>query len=291
MDAVGILQKAFPAQTVVRRNRGGAVAIRKNTLIFIIACILVWAAAWLAKRQRRCLIIILALIISTVAGIIFPQKFYEFRAKNTMGSGVPAMAYIAMGMQWSEGRSPGEWNGYHADLFIDCSYDAEETSRISAEAVKTSLKYMMSNPGYMAEFYYYKLVGQWDREDFMCLYETLEFYGNRTSAAWEIYQGRAKDGLMSLMSVYQSLVYLGAALFCISGMVRWKKGDSDMSSVGTLPLLATFTGGFLFSMIWEASPRYAMPYFVMLIPYAADGLAGISYYLEETFLSRKRRGE
>ena len=33
-----------------------------------------------------------------------------------------------------------------------------------------------------------------------------------------------------------------------------------------------FTGGFLFSLIWEAKGRYVFPFFVMLIPVAAAGL-------------------
>lgn len=272
-----------------------AVAIRKNTLIFVIACILVWIVVWADNRQARYLFLLLVLIAATAAGIILPSKFYEFRAKNTMGKGVPAIAYIAMGLQWDEGRSPGGWNGYHSDLFMECSFDAELTSQISAKEVKRSLGYMIKNPGYMARFYYYKQIEQWEREDFQCFYETLDFYGDRTSDAWEIYQGKAKDRFLSIMSVHQSLVYLGAGCFCIMGMVRWRnrkknsKGHSDgvdTAGVEKMVFLAIFIGGFLFSVIWEASSRYTLPYFVMLIPCAADGMAEISYCMEACWTSR-----
>lgn len=63
------------------------------------------------------------------------------------------------------------------------------------------------------------------------------------------------------MSAHQSIIYLGACGFCISGAIRWRKKK---------------IGGFLFSVIWETGARYVLPYFVMLIPYAAESLADIS---------------
>lgn len=265
-----------------------AVAIRKNTLIFVVACILVWMVVYAAGRQIRYLLLILALIAAATAGVLLPSKFYEYRAENVMGKGVPAISYIAMGLQWSEGRSPGGWNGYHSDLFMDCSFDADLASRISAEEVKNSLEYMVKNPGYMARFFYYKQIEQWEREDFLCFYETVDFYGERTSAAWDIYQGKTKEKILPLMSVYQSLVYLGAGGFCMSGAIRWRSrkknsndhNSDDKCSIEKMIFLVTFIGGFLFSVMWEASPRYNLPYFVMLIPCAADWIADVSCYVE-----------
>lgn len=270
-----------------------AVAIRKNTLIFVIACVLVWLVVFVKEKRIHILLLLSVLISAAVSGIILPQKFYEYRARNIMGKGVPAVAYIAMGLQWDEGRSPGGWNGYHSDLFIDCSFDSELTSQISAVEVQELLKYMAENPGYMGSFFYHKQIEQWEREDFLCFYETLEFYGSRTPAAWAIYQGEAKDKFLSVMSVHQSLVYMGGTCFCILAAVDWRKkkscgnSGSGAESLEKLVLLVTFIGGFLFSIMWEACPRYNLPYFIMLIPYAADGFADISRYLDAYIGSRK----
>lgn len=181
-----------------------AVAIRKNTLIFVIACVLVWLAVFVKEKRIHILLLLSVLISAAVSGIILPQKFYEYRARNIMGKGVPAVAYIAMGLQWDEGRSPGGWNGYH-----------------------------------------------------------------------------------------QSLVYMGGTCFCILAAVHWRKkkscgnSGSGAESLEKLVLLVTFIGGFLFSIMWEACPRYNLPYFIMLIPYAADGFADISRYLDAYIGSRK----
>lgn len=264
----------------------GAVAVRKNMVIFAIACLIVLAVMFLEDRKKRYIFAIFFLTISVIAGSVLPRKFYEYRAKNTMGEGIPAVAYIAMGLQWSEGRAPGAWNGYHSDLYIACDYDAEKTAQISAEELKDSLRYMRENPAYAVRFFYYKLVEQWAREDYACLYSTLDFYGERTEKAWNIYQGTSGKRFLFFMALHQSIVYIGAACFCILAAGNWKKRrkgrGGETGSLQNLILLITFIGGFLFSMLWEAGSRYVMPYCLMLIPYAADGLARVSIAIEKS---------
>lgn len=171
----------------------GATAIRKNSVIILIACILIIAIL----SFKRKIIIIGVLIFASVMGSILPGKIYEYRAHNEMGKGVPPISYIAMGLQWTEGRSPGAWN---------------------------------------------------------------------------IYQGSAKDRFMDIMSIHQGIIYFGALLFCIlHGIVR--RREEMGNSLWQLVLLVSFIGGFLFSILWEGGARYVMPYFVMLIPYAAEAIS------------------
>ncbi|MDE7224874.1 MAG: glycosyltransferase family 39 protein [Acetatifactor sp.] len=245
----------------------GAVAIRKNSVIILIACILILAIL----SFRRKIIIIGVLILASMMGSILPGKIYEHRAHNEMGKGVPAVSYIAMGLQWTEGRSPGAWNGYHSDLFINCDYDREKAIELSRASIRESLEYMRENPGYAMRFFCYKLTEQWCREDFSCLYSTLSRDTGRSAAAWDIYQGSAKDKFMDIMSIHQGIVYFGALLFCIlNGIVR---REGLKKSLWKLVLLVSFIGGFLFSILWEGGSRYVMPFFVMLIPYAAEAIS------------------
>lgn len=269
----------------------GAVAIKKNDIIFTIAAVLVLGTMFLAKKGKKLLLMAAVLVFASVAGSVAPRVIYEYRAKNIMGEGVPAISYIAMGLQWSEGRSPGGWNGYHSDLFLACDYDSAETARISAESVKSSLKYMSQNPAYAVTFFYYKLTDQWTREDYSCLYGTLAFYANRSPIAWEIYQGKWLSPLMLIMAVHQSLTYLGACCFCVFAAIRWMKKKTN-SDIWRLVPLVTFIGGFLFSIIWEAGSRYIMPYVILLIPYAAEGFAELGSSVDRQWKvwGKKRKG-
>lgn len=269
------------------------VAVKRNTLIFSIACVLTVGVLLFEYRKKKYLLLILMVVTATAAGAVLPGKFYEYRAKNTMGKGVPAISYIAMGMQWSEGRIPGGWNGYHSDLFMNCDYNAEETAKISAESVRDSLDYMLKHPAYAAAFFSGKSISQWAREDYGCLYATLEFYGNRTEAAWQIYRGKAKEWILSVMSIHQSVIYTGAALFCLFGVGSLGKGRKrreEADGIGELTklmLLVTFIGGFLFSLIWESGARYVMPYVIMLIPYAACGIDKMGCLIIDLYAKRK----
>lgn len=71
------------------------------------------------------------------------------------------------------------------------------------------------------------------------------------------------------MDQYQSLIFAGVFLWILFGF--WKKKDLEQQI-----LLITVFGGFLFHMLWEAKGRYILPYFVMLLPMAAVGLAEMS---------------
>lgn len=246
----------------------GAVAVRKNVVIVLIACFLALLVLMLQEKKKRTLVLGGIILLAVTAGNILPKSFYEYRAQNKMGNGVPAVSYIAMGLQWSEGRSPGGWNGYHSDLFVSLDYDRNAAIEVSKISIRESLEYMGKHPGYTVKFFSYKLTEQWCREDFGCLYATRDSHEERSNEAWNIYGGPVKDKLLDIMSIHQGIIYFGALLFCIqNGIFRRKKEYP----VWRLVLLIAFIGGFLFSAIWEAGTRYVMPYYVMLIPYAADG--------------------
>lgn len=68
------------------------------------------------------------------------------------------------------------------------------------------------------------------------------------------------------MNVLQTLVYLCAAL----GLLRLSRGGGLLH----LPLALTVFGGGLYHMLFEAKALYILPYFLMLLPYAAYGLCG-----------------
>lgn len=254
-------------------SRGG-IALRKNYLIFAVACILILAVLAFAERKKKFFIGVVLIVLSATLAHILPIKFYEYRAHNTMGAGVPALSYIAMGLQGS-----GGWNGYHSDLYMRCNYQADMAKEISKQSIGESLAYMRENPMYAVDFFYQKQVGQWCNETYGFVYETVYLFDDRSEAAWEIYCGKWTDPLLKIMNVYQSAVYLGTLLFLIGRLWHWIKNKESrkniMNTCGHLwemVWIVTVIGGFLFSMMWEAASRYTLPYLVILTPYAAEGM-------------------
>lgn len=253
---------------------GGGIALRKNFLIFAVACILVLGVMFWAGRKKRFLVCMVCVALAAFLANTLPIKFYEHRAHNTMGNGVPAVSYIAMGLQGT-----GGWNGYHSDLYMRCGFQAEEAKKISIQSVKDSMAQMRADPIQAVQFFYQKQVGQWCNETYGFTYETVYGFDDRTQEAWDIYCGKWTTPVLKTMNVYQSAVYLGALLYCVDSLAKWirnrKKKESILDShedFWKLVWLVTMIGGFLFSMIWEAAARYTLIYLVMLTPYSAEGL-------------------
>ncbi len=262
----------------------GAVAVRKNSWIFVIACVLVLGVIALQKRSRKPVILLAALLVfSFLGGVWFPKAFYERRAHNTMGEGVPAISTIAMGLQDNGGSSAGGWNGYDADLFMEYGFQEEIPKQLSKASIRESLSKMVRDPVYGLDFFCRKMVSQWCDESYNSLYATKGLFEDRTELAWKFYYGEWYPGLCRLMDWYQSLIYVGGFLFCLRAALHWvrrrrKKQEnpagSSWESLWKLVLFVTVIGGFLFSTFWEGGSRYVMPYLVMLLPYAAAGLNG-----------------
>lgn len=260
---------------------GLAVMYRKNSLIFVVAYVLLSLLFALKERKKRYVLISAFLIVCTIMASVLPQLQYEKRAHNVMGKGVPAVSYLAMGMQDGGGAGPGWWNGYHSNLFMELDYNTELAKEQSIQSIKESMSSFMQQPGKAVTFYYGKLVSQWIDPDFSSLFSTASLFEDRTQLAHSIYGGDLKQDLLNQMNIIQSVIYMGLFIFCCVPARNWimrirkkeKLADGNVDSMISLLLLITIIGGFLFSMVWEGNSRYVMPYVVMMLPYSAQGYA------------------
>lgn len=261
--------------TLAALSMAGAVMLRKNSWIFVIACLLLLTVYALVQNRKK-LLFYLVFLLLTVWGIgsLFPQRFYELRARNTMGEGVPILSTIAMGLQDGGGTSAGGWNGYDADLFMEYDFDGEIPTALSRQSIRDSLENMLKNPAYGVDFFYRKMVSQWCDESYNCFYITKGLFGDRTDAAWKFYGGEWYQPMCRLMNYYQNFVYAGGLCFCLLG-AREKVRKKEF--LFELVFLVTVIGGFLFSTFWEGGSRYVMPYLVMLLPYAASGIVSLAH--------------
>lgn len=261
-------------------STGLGILLRKNLVIFVIATILILAVLCFQSFRKEYLFTIIGLIAVTAFFSTFPQKLYELRANNTMGSGVSAYGYIAMGLQHSEGISPGWNNGYHSTTLIENRFDTEAANEISKQSIRDSLSYMWQHPDYACSFFFQKLVPEWCDANYSCLYSTSLVFYNRTDAAWKIYDGKWTNSILQIMNAYQSILYSGFLLFCIQPVIRRlrkkhfkQKTDMSWMSLWQLTWIVTIIGGFIFYMLWEGGSRYTLPYMVCMLPYAAVGIS------------------
>lgn len=260
-----------------------SVMLRKNSLIIIIAVVLV--SLFSRLKERKNLLLVFAVLCAICAVSILPliQKGYEIRGGNQLKSGVTATSYFAMGMQES-GRANGWYNGFNFYTYQDTGMDAERTNEISRTAIRERLTYFKENPGYAANFYLGKYLSQWADGTYACRQATLATFGGRHPIFTEIYEGKYSTLFIGYCNILQNIIYLGSFLFCL-GSFR-KKIDCKMKD---LPLYLGFIavlGGFLFHMLWEANSRYIFLYGMLLLPYTASGLEWLLH--SAGTISRKR---
>ncbi len=247
-----------------------SVMLRKNSLIIIIAVVLVVALEWC--RSQKNLLLLYGILCITLSLTILPatQKFYELRADNKLQSGVPAMSYFAMGMQESS-RGNGWYNGFNFNTYKESGMDTDKTIAISKEAIADRQACFKANPGYAGSFYFNKFLSQWADGTYASRQATLATLGPRHPVVEEFYTGRFTGAYINFCNIYQSIIYLG----CFAGtfMLIYKRRTARLYS--WIGMIGTF-GGFLFHMIWEANSRYIFLYGLLLLPYAARGLSDIS---------------
>ena len=233
-----------------------------NAKIFAIALIIVSVLSIIkaAKKNRK-----KALLALLAAGMCFvsaslPQSYYESYAGNTLGKGVPAVGYIAMGLQ---GR--GGWNGFHSNTFMETGYDYEKTSDISRQAIGESLEEFKADPKRAFDFFFGKICGQW-------CYETRAAYWNvgvlwdepRSDFALSLIEGDGRKAVDFIANIRLSIVYLcellGTVLFFKKRNERLS--DNEYDYIWYIFLI----GGFLFSVLWEAHAEYVSPYINAILP-------------------------
>lgn len=263
-----------------------AVALRKNTLILVIAAALVVLLE--AVRRRKIRFLCLAVCYMAAACMVLPliTGFYEHRAGSTLRSGVTPLSYFAMGMQESS-RAAGWYNGFNFNTYQDTGMNAQAANERSRQAIKERLAYFRENPGYTAIFYANKFRSQWCDGTYASRQATLATFGGRTAFFQELYEGSYSSCYIEFCNLLQNLIYLGSLSFCflcpqqkqrLSGFdgcsyVEKKEGPRALEGLPVYLCLIGVIGGFLFHMIWEANARYIFPYGLLLMPYSARGIS------------------
>lgn len=244
-----------------------SVILRKNSLIILIAAVIVGFLYGFFKRQKQVIFCTLFCALLGFSALPALQKGYELWAGNPLGGGVTPLSYVAMGMQESS-RGNGWYNGFNFNTYLNTELDPEAADQISWQAVATRLEYFSEHPNYALDFYFHKHLSQWADGTYACRQATLATFGGRTALVDSLYEGSLSRGLIGYCNLYQNLLYLGLLFFTIS-VCRHPQESSLPVFLGLIGI----TGGFLFHIFWEANSRYIFIYSLLIMPYCAQGLA------------------
>jgi hypothetical protein len=118
----------------------------------------------------------------------------------------------------------------------------------------------------MFYFFYQKISHEWTDSDFEGFILTDNYYGLPSSVQKLVYENPITHGLLSAyMLGHKLLVFVGIVCFMVLAKGKRESGE--------LLFPIAIIGGFLFYIVWESSCRYVLPFFLMAIPYACEGLS------------------
>ena len=249
-----------------------AMMVKGTEIIFVIALTLTMVMTALFKRRYwlialSCVLFMLSHVLSSLSVTIV-----EMATGQDFGEGLPQLSWIAIGLDaGSTTPNPGWWTSSALDAYKQTGGDPSAQSAVAMQSITNSLTAFLQDPGEAFEFFRDKLTSEWSEPTFASFYYA---HLTETQAPGPIAVamfGPAYDEIISFENVYQSIIYIFAAVGIIASVIRWKRTD-DSLNIGLTLLALCFLGGFGCFLLWEAKSVYTLPFFLLLIPLAASGL-------------------
>lgn len=260
------------------------VPIRKNSLVFLIAVSGALLVFSLIKKKWASLILAALVLIIPYLSNEAIVKGYEIRSGYKVENGMPAINWIAMGLYpaVNENCSVGVYNMYNEITYFNANRDKKVSSQMSRDYINQRLGEFKADKKEAYAFFRFKILEQWAEPTFSSIDSTVGLH----KYCWEevkfSYDFHTLDTMSRIMNILQSFVYAFAFLFFAVATLRDEENRSIVLTIG-------FIGGFLFSILWEASGRYAFPYFMLLIPLASGAAGTVMDVIEGKVLSKFKK--
>lgn len=262
---------------------GFAVMLKSNYLIVLVASVLVYCFYAVAKKNWRCILGLIGVVVFYFALSKGVTVFIENTANIEVGKGVPTMAWITMGVSES-GMAPGWYNGYNRQLYINSGFNSELAHEKAVSDFIERLGFFKDNPGYTASFFGSKVLSMWCEPTFQSIWiqqvkgHPYEF--PQLVSSLLTYGEPLNTFYWSFYDVLQTVVYFFSFVFIC---LKYKK----LEVYQLLPAIIII-GGFIFHLFWEGKGQYSMTYFYLLLPYAISGFSELTKYLNEKLIQKQR---
>lgn len=242
---------------------GIAVQLRQNVLIVVVATAIVLVVKCVFSFDKHLLVMLAAVLVGVMIFQIAINVFYASKIPEDSES-MPSILWVAMGTS-DDADFAGWHNGLNENLFFDMDCDPAASSEAAKEYIAEFIETCSKDPDYAADFFWRKLSAQWSAPMYQGFAMNNRIEGEQDRIAHSAYFGRLGKLLAAEMNIYQIVVYGGILFLLFATWKQWR-------GIENYVLLIAVFGGFLFSAIWEAKPRYVFPYLLMMLPYAAAGV-------------------
>lgn len=249
-----------------------AIILKSNNSVILAAVVIILLLHTISQKDWFALIFAAALIIAPSIGNNIIGSYYANAAGlDQVPSGIPKIAWVAMGLQENDYLENGWYNGYNWETYTQYHYDSQKTTEASWDSINSSLQSFAAAPKSSGlSFFYKKFISQWNDPGFQAQV-VIEWYSrhrnDQSSLCLYLIYGNGRFLLEGWINLYHFLVLLGTSVFAIQSIRKWSLSCALLS-------LCVFGGYFLY-IFWEAKGRYGLGYFVLCAPMAAQGLCTI----------------
>lgn len=263
IDRDGTLQSEWKHALLAALFLGIAVCLKKNSMIFFAAVMILSLLRLLSQRKLPQLLL---MVLSALCVLGLPaavQAQYEARADFSFGKGVSMEAWAAMGT-YDSYIAPGWYEAkFVVTHFYEGNKDPEAIKELSSQALREHLERFSKDPAYTLSFFHEKTLSQWNEPTYQGLWlaEGRGHYGELGPIASYLHEN--PNGIKAYMNIYQQGIFVLALLSLVPLLRQRRVRDALLPTV--------FLGGFCYHLIFEAKSQYCMIYFLMLVPLAAIG--------------------
>lgn len=245
-----------------------AMLVRRTSMILLIALCLLSAVHLIRYRKWQIGGAALLAVLCSFLAYQGIYKMYEIRSGIEHCDGIPANAWIAMGMMEQGGRC-GWYNNIESSVYYSLGGDREAIKEEMNSYIEDRLDTFKANPAYARWFFKRKVLSQWNEPLYQSVYFSAKKLEEIPPEPGSFLEGlyfltEVHDKVFNFADIMQFLVYFGMLFYYLFAIRK------DTRPLDCL-LAVVMIGGFFLSIIWEAKARYIFPYYVMMYPLAAMG--------------------
>lgn len=206
--------------------------------------------------------------------LLAAEKYFYSCTGVSDKQGIPATAYIYMGITSDDDRSvcgPGSYNSDNVNIYVDNNRNSDQTKRAAnLEIKKAALDYLKGKRS--LSFFAKKIRNQWADPWFSSLVMVVNYFDNNRplkESFRTFLSGDLIGKIQTFLTSYVIVVYFFSFMHAMKIFAGRKKAISECVRSGYFLIYIYFVGGFVFYVFWEAKARYCLPYFAMLLPLAS----------------------
>jgi len=240
--------------------------VRKHSLILMVAFGMTAALYTLKRKDVKIIITFLMAAVLSYGAYQGIYKMYEVRSGYQHYSGAPIVAWVAMGMQESNGCY-GWYNHYPNQVAQEQEYNQYMIVTVATENLRERIQYFREHPDYSRMFFREKILSQWNQPLYESVYFNTKYLEDLKPDEGSLAARLSGDLYFKVLFVsdrIQFVVFFGMLCYFLFVV---NKDSNILQHV----LAVTMIGGFFFSGIYEAKSRYIFPYYVMMFPFAVYG--------------------